>query len=89
MKSKKQQSSSTIQTGPHAGSKKRFWQKKAETEHSPPAFQHWQHDRALGLPSDGEQLVLSGRAMALCYGDNSLEYHVEKLLTGLHEIAGQ
>ncbi len=65
-------------------SKARWWNDKSLESSEPPSFQRWQHDRS--LDKRFSEVVISGRAMAALYGDNSLGRHVEKLLDGIHEF---
>jgi len=77
-------------TGQYSGSRKRWWQTKLETVSvdDPPSVQRYQFDPNMGGRPRFEQTPPSPAAFAQQYGDNTLGWHVEKLLRGLHELSG-
>ncbi len=78
-----------IQVGQFAGSRKRWWMiKQVEPScEDPIALQRYQFDPKMGGRPRFEETPPSPRAYVEQYGDNSLDYHVEKLLRGIHELS--
>lgn len=85
MKPKKDQ---VIREGQYSGSRKRWWRIKQETPgiEEPPAFQRYQFDSKMGGRPRFDEAPPSPRAYAERYGDTSLEWHVEKVLRGIHGL---
>lgn len=81
MKAKK---NDRIGVGPHADSKKRWWTEKGLENSEPPSFQRFQFDSGLGRQKSIEE-TLSPRAFGQIYGDKGLDWHVGKILLGIHE----
>ncbi len=76
------------QEGQYAGSRKRWWLVK-QVEPSCDeaiALQRYQFDPKMGGRPRFDEAPPSPRAYAEQYGDSSLDYHVEKLLRGVHEL---
>ena len=74
-------------TGPHAGSKKRFWHKRIlqdRDDESALRFQPHQFCSGLGKQKSADE-ALSPKAFHLMTGDKTLDWHVGKILYGIHE----
>ncbi len=76
--------SDRIGTGPFAGSKQQFWKKPRVEAEADLRFQPYQFERSMGKLKSFDE-TLSGAAMGLLYGDQSLGRHVEQLIEGIHE----
>lgn len=77
--------SDRIGVGKFSDSKKRWWQDKSLEASEPPCFQRFQFDSGLGRKDSADE-ALSPRAMAAAYGDNTISWHIEKLLFGIHKL---